>query len=208
MGLSERFGADLRGARQRARRLVIDQGLPEYESHNKPVDGLTTRAEIEIELRRTRVTQMYLRGISLGEIAQEMGIEISSIRQDLALVKDRWIGAAVMDMDLLVHEEIAKLSYLESVYWAAWEKSADPTGAHAKQRKYSVAGDPAFLQGVYMCIDRRIKLLGLDAPIKIDVTEHVRAMAIAAGLDPDEAVMEAEKVISEAREMVGAVRRR
>lgn len=44
-------------------------------------------------------------------------------------------------------------------------------------------GNPAFLAGVQWCIDRRIKLLGLDSPEKVDVNIHVRRLAESMGLD-------------------------
>lgn len=60
-------------------------------------------------------------------------------------------------------------------------------------------GNPMFLIGVQWCIDRRIKLLGLDAPLKIDLEQRIRGMAIAFGLDPEQAVSEAMAVIREVR---------
>jgi len=39
------------------------------------------------------------------------------------------------------------------------------------------------------------KLLGLDAPIRIDIEHRIREMALQEGLDPDEAVEEARAII-------------
>jgi hypothetical protein len=60
-------------------------------------------------------------------------------------------------------------------------------------------GNAMYLMGVQWCIDRRIKLLGLDAPLKIDIEQRIRAIAITFGLDPDAAVQEAMAVIKEVR---------
>lgn len=40
----------------------------------------------------------------------------------------------------------------------------------AQVRKEGQVGNPAFLAGVQWCIDRRAKMLGLDAPDKLDLT--------------------------------------
>jgi hypothetical protein len=54
-------------------------------------------------------------------------------------------------------------------------------------------GDPRFLNGVQWCIDRRAKLLGLDAPSKSlnanfninSMKQMAREMALERGMDPD-----------------------
>jgi hypothetical protein len=59
------------------------------------------------------------------------------------------------------------------------------------------AGRPA-LGAVDRCLsimERRAKLLGLDAPMKVDITTRLRELAIAQGLDPDKAVAAAESIV-------------
>lgn len=46
-------------------------------------------------------------------------------------------------------------------------------------------------------MERQAKLLGLDAPVKIDVESRLRAIAEAEGLDPDAAVKEVERLMQE-----------
>ena len=48
---------------------------------------------------------------------------------------------------------------------------------------------------VLSIMDRRAKLLGLDAPQRIDLTGWIREMAIAEGLDPDQTVRDAESIV-------------
>ena len=52
---------------------------------------------------------------------------------------------------------------------------------------------------VLAIMDRRAKLLGLDAPAKIDITQHIREIAEEAGIDPDEAVKEAMSIVASRR---------
>lgn len=58
-------------------------------------------------------------------------------------------------------------------------------------------------QGHLGAIDRWIRLsesrrhlLGLDAPVRVNITDEIREMAIAAGFDPDETLKEAAIVAS------------
>jgi hypothetical protein len=73
--------------------------------------------------------------------------------------------------------ELAKIDHLEETYWDAWEKSkasrvkvaikqqGDPMVVVEKTRsREKSVGQTQFLEGVRWCIERRSKLLGLDAP--------------------------------------------
>lgn len=46
-------------------------------------------------------------------------------------------------------------------------------------------------------LERQAKVLGLDAPVKIDIESKLRAIAEAEGLDPDAAVKEVEAIMAE-----------
>lgn len=61
-------------------------------------------------------------------------------------------------------------------------------------------------QGHLGAVDRWIRLsesrrhlLGLDAPAKIDITQRIREIAEEAGIDPDEAVKEAQRIVASRR---------
>lgn len=68
-------------------------------------------------------------------------------------------------------------------------------------------GDPRFLAGIQWCIDRRAKLLGLDAPTKSinaqmtvdDMKQMARELAMSHGMDPDLVV---DSVVSDAQKML------
>jgi len=136
-----------------------------------------------------------------------MQMSYDVVVKKIDLMRRRWANAAIVDIDAAIHEELAKIAHLEAQYWKAWDRSQNvemPLEETKRlQRLYGITvrpvGDPGFLDGVLRCIDRRIKLMGLDAPMKIDIEAKVRYMAEAAGLDPDQAVEEARQVIAEAR---------
>ncbi len=57
------------------------------------------------------------------------------------------------------------------------------TKTRVQRRVDQTTGNPTFLAGVQWAIDRRIKLLGLDEPVKIDVGAQVRRIAEDMGLE-------------------------
>jgi hypothetical protein len=57
------------------------------------------------------------------------------------------------------------------------------TKTKAQRRVDQGPGNPAYLAGIQWCIDRRIKLLGLDEPVKVNVQARVRAVAEELGVD-------------------------
>jgi len=77
--------------------------------------------------------------------------------------------------------ELAKVDRLEREYWTAWGRSckdAETLRQEGSGEKPSRVvkikrprnGDPAFLRGVQWCIERRCKIIGVDAPSKSELT--------------------------------------
>lgn len=108
---------------------------------------------------------------------------------DLRKIRGMWLESAVRDFDTMRSQELAKVDKLEATYWEAWDRSLSEFEKKSVKRKTletggqevseEVAkekrdGNPAFLAGVERCIERRCKILGLDAPAKI---EHGGALA-------------------------------
>jgi transcriptional regulator with XRE-family HTH domain len=126
---------------------------------------------------------MYLReGLSQAEIGERLRMTQQMVSYDLCALQREWLKAGLMDLTEAKARELAKIDGLELEYWTAWEKSKevkeiDTSGkmyggdVRAQVRKETRDGNPAFLTGVQWCIDRRAKLLGLDAPTKIAPTD-------------------------------------
>ena len=55
------------------------------------------------------------------------------------------------------------------------------------------------IDSVLRLMDWRARYLGLDAATKIDITARVRGWAEELGLDPDQAVAEAEQLLRSSR---------
>lgn len=147
---------------------------------------------LELEQRRTRVAELYLKGMTQAEIALQLNVDQSTVSRDLAHIQKAWNEAAIRNLDEVKARELAKIDALERTYWKAWERSIGtvqiktikargprPTGSRndpapelAEQtiRTEELNGDPRYLEGVMACIERRCKLLGIDAPDKKEVS--------------------------------------
>lgn len=141
----------------------------------------STRNTTEVADRRQHVAARYLRGEYQSTIAQAFGVDTATISRDLAAIRSLWLASAIRDFDAAKAQELAKIDEVERAAWVAWERStqdkeiayqeADAAGKKKKVslRKEGQAGAPAFLQVVLSCIERRCKILGLDAPTRFTV---------------------------------------
>lgn len=155
------------------------------------------RTKDERERDLARLSEQYLRGVPQWKIAEMFGVSQQQVSRDLRELRRRWLQSSQANMDELIARELAKIDNLEAENWTAWERSfgehrkdtvkfvgsppgdvedGDRPGTEkvATERKTvteELAGDPRFLQGIDRCIERRCKLLGLEAPAKIAPTD-------------------------------------
>lgn len=126
------------------------------------------RTSIKREADYLRIAEMYKNGHSQIAIARELGLSQGQVSLDIAEVKRRWRAESVEFIDDAKQEELRKIDNLEMTYWESWERSLKDAVKRSGQ-----SGNPAFLSGVMSCIDRRCKLLGLDAPTESKVTGKI-----------------------------------
>ena len=155
------------------------------------------RQTAELVRDRRRIADLYLQGQTQVNIAEELGIGQATVSRDLKAIQKSWKLATLVDFNEARAQELAKIDRLEREYWTAWLRSTEDqqTETHKAvdtgdgQRKEAVrtvrgqAGDPRFLVGVQWCIDRRCKLLGLDAADKVELSWKDEAEA--EGYDAD-----------------------
>ena len=132
--------------------------------------------------RRRRVSAFYLQGKSQHEIAKDLGVAISTVCKDLKAIQAEWRASTVTDFNAARAKELAAIVALERVHWEAWEKSrgdievmtvrtgTDNRGPYDERqiRTQKSVGDPAFLQGVHACMEKRCKIMGLFAPERLE----------------------------------------
>jgi hypothetical protein len=144
------------------------------------------RNKDQIKRDQAIVAELYLKGWQQVDIADhltaEFGIEYSveMIKRDLRLVRERWLKSSLRDFDELRSEQLAKLDLMELQTWEQWARScADyskkttgtgPQGPIDKTETGSQSGDPRYINVLLSIIERRCKLLGLDAPQKVAPT--------------------------------------
>lgn len=146
-----------------------------------------TNFERENDLYRT--TQLYLKGKTQAEIAEELEVSREQIKYDIAIIQKRWRESGLIDMNESKQKELARIDTLERTYWEAWERTLEEktktrteqstsgkgdkdAGKTAKAtiEKETLLGNPAYLSGVQWCISERCKILGIYAPAKVAPT--------------------------------------
>jgi len=133
------------------------------------------RSASQLSRDRRAIAEYYLKGWLQSAIAAELGISQQTVSNDLRALQVQWEKSALRDFDTMRGEELAKIDNLEREYWAGWlrsgkneetlvKKAKDGKGTEAIKTSKGQAGDPRFLAGIERCIERRCKLLGIDAP--------------------------------------------
>ena len=154
------------------------------------------RTDFQREADLSKIADLYRAGHTQRAIAQQFGLSQGQICQDLAEIKRRWKTESLEFFTSKVEEELSKIDNLEITYWNQFDESrqdeicitvetktvalkgadgGDSVDLPATETKRTVkttkrVGDRGFLTGVEWCIERRCKLLGLDAPAKSELT--------------------------------------
>ena len=121
----------------------------------------------------------------------EYALAVNTISETIRNLSKRWQEKALIKVDEIKNRELIKLDALEDEYWRAWHRSCMPkedleivmqratdindlpiltapmVETQNRIKKYTRDGAAKYLEGVERCIDKRCKLLGLYAPIKV-----------------------------------------
>ena len=145
------------------------------------------RSNGQLARDRRRISDLYLQGWIQADIAEEVGIDQSTVSRDISFLQDEWQKSSLVDIDAKKAEELAKVDRLEREYWRAWDESCKDAetirqegtkpavGEKVKADKIiktakGQAGDPRFLTGIQWCINKRCEIIGIDAPKKLEHT--------------------------------------
>lgn len=105
--------------------------------------------------RRVKAWQLKIAGATLDEIATALNYASpAAVSKDLTRSMQA-LQAAEKGAKEALTLELARIDRVQRGSWTA-----------------GVAGDPKAAMVVLACIDRRVKLLGLDAPVKVESTVH------------------------------------
>jgi predicted transcriptional regulator len=141
--------------------------------------------------RRSRVAELYLRGVAQYKIAEELNVTSGLISQDLKKLSEQWQASINENIDKIKAREMEKINNLERQYHDAWirscevktkksakkkgltNKTGQSLGIDSKEQTFTEEqqiGDPRFLEGVRWCITKREEIFGYGAAKKIDLS--------------------------------------
>ncbi len=142
------------------------------------------RSDAQREHDLELISALYLRGKRQVDIAAELGVTQQQISYDLKTIQKRWQQKTVVNINEIKQRELARLDELERTYWDAWERSLgermktrterNTTGGGDGQRdkasveKETLLGDPRYLAGIERCVELRCKILGINAPQRVE----------------------------------------
>lgn len=203
-----------RNSRQTTKRRIDNRAKERSEAAEqteKAASGRRTKADKRgIAERLAKVAELITKGYRNFEIAKVVGVSEGQIRYDRAKIEAEWREEYLKPISVAKDAQLARLDLIETQLWAAWAKSLEPekteVADHTKGKKNQVRvtikyqyGNPQFLSLLLGVIDRRTRLLGLDAPIKIDFEPEIRRYARERGLDEEKAVAAAQRILNEAK---------
>ena len=117
------------------------------------------------------------------------------VHKDIKKLEEMWLASAMKDISIEKQKMLRKLDVLESELWEAWDRSkqeevqrtltrttADGTASPADEgstaaakkveaaRKVTRDGDASYTRQILEVMERRAKLLGLDAPTRAELS--------------------------------------
>ncbi len=149
--------------------------------------GAPKRSKRKIEKDRVRIAEWYLQGETQADIAEELGVSQPQISYDLKAIRKEWLKSSLIDFNEAKARELAKIDNIEITYWQAWDRSnkakrTETTTVRGEDgqtisitiKEEQLTGDKRFLDGVESCIDKRIKIFGLAAPVKQELSGELK----------------------------------
>lgn len=141
------------------------------------------RSPSELDRDRRRVAELYLQGQTQHEIAAVLNVAQSTISNELKAIRKLWRKSALVDFNEKIDRELAKIDLVEQTFWQAWLASCEDVEqttmsggadgpAQVVRKTVKGKGNTACLTGILSCVDRRCKLLGLDAPKLMAVVDE------------------------------------
>jgi hypothetical protein len=168
-GYSERHARRLlQDAMERAGRMTEDERQRFRMLALPPAEGS----------RKRRALELRAAGMPYQDIGDELGIDRTTAAHYVAEALERFLGEEVRCADAARQLHLARLEDLLSV---RWDKA--------------MRGDATAAMACLKILERQAKLLGLDAPQRVDIAPRLRLLAEQEGLDPDEVIAEARAII-------------
>jgi hypothetical protein len=123
--------------------------------------------------RRRRVEHLLIAGTPITRIAQAIGVNYKTALHDSMVIRQEWARARIDAYDKHAAEELVRLAKLQEAVWTAAmdvSRNTEPEGGATdlNVRRFRLA----CVAEARRISDQRSKLLGLYAPIKLDVQDE------------------------------------
>jgi hypothetical protein len=115
----------------------------------------------EIELRRKKVATNLLAGLSYRAMAEALGVSLGTVAADVKIIMGRWQREQISQMAEVIAVETVRL---DRALNAIWDKV--------------LAGDRGAINTMLKIMERRTRLLGLDAPHAVDLTSEGQPVVV------------------------------
>lgn len=150
---------------------------------NRVGESKTSPRRIQAVMRQTQAMQLRLAGAEYPEIARQLGYN-----SKVAAYKGVMAGLKRTQQEPADELRKVILGRLNRLLLAVWQPA--------------IAADVKAVTAAMGIIERICRLMGLDAPLKIDmamIRDEVNRIAEATGLNASEILAEAEAMLAEAR---------
>jgi hypothetical protein len=161
-------------------------------SNKELVKPYQRRSRQQRERDLLEIERRWLRSESQTSIGAALGLSQQTISRDCREIERRWRAETVMDLERSKLQELRRLNEVERQAWVDYERSrGEPTSVFDAETgaivpvEPATPGDPRFLVIVQRCIERRIKLLGLDEPMKLTGSQDVK-IKVLSGVSMDD----------------------
>jgi hypothetical protein len=135
-----------------------------------------------IEQRRRTVAEMVASHHTYREIGEALGVASSTVSDDVKVIREQWRERATADYGTFLAEELAKLDVLEHEVLPKALSGGPKGGVNLRA-----------VDRVLTIQDRRVRMLGLDAPSKAEfvikvelIVRALEATIIELGLPTEE----------------------
>lgn len=165
------------------------------EIRKRPKPRMCKRTREQIEFDRAFCADLFLRGYPYREIAKRLNDDLAKRKMDYRLTESMvyydiqqllisWKRDQLESIDQYVTAELQKLDKMEVEAWNAWELSKQKKTKNktkkagnglmgrqimTEEATETTSGNPRYLDLLLNVQHRRAKMLGFDAPIKIDI---------------------------------------
>jgi hypothetical protein len=127
--------------------------------------------------RKAAVARLYLMGYSTAEIASQVEVSEPAVIRDIKVISWEWQKSYLQDYEALAAKDLARLDDMFNRLAIGIQM-----------------GDIKSIRTGVEIIRERSNILGYNKGVQIDIEQHVRQIASASGMDPEEAVALAQRI--------------